>query len=388
MAEAIMNHQTDAFASDPYAAGTALYPDVGPALPEENAEGRLRQTRMIEARRKTEADVPENRPIGTDGASPPSANGTRQPNGVQLVEATPDDFRPIAPSGNPNEAQADVPPRRGTAVDPEPPPGSPEREAAEKEAHPEIGGPFSGLSHWFFGNNEPRSYPFDKIDTASVTPEQFDDVQKILREGKPGTYQIDTKRSFYAGQNFDSRFLVSNITLKLDGELTVEEGGKYTFKGRLGAFPSCRSPMLPRNEITQEDCRRLVLAYIDEINLFSLQSASPTSIGTANPRPSECSRIRSNSDRLMPNSTLRTGKQRPSVRQGDPSSRGAFAQSPTASRHVAPASSQQPAADQMKSSTSYALRRRRSPPRHISRQRPPQDRSERPKALMSSARPG
>ena len=30
---------------------------------------------------------------------------------------------------------------------------------------------------------------------------------------------------------------MGNITLKLDGELTVEEGGKYTFKGRLGALP-------------------------------------------------------------------------------------------------------------------------------------------------------
>jgi hypothetical protein len=51
MAEAILRHQEDAFANDPYAAGTALYPDVGSALPEENTEGRLRQERMIEARR-------------------------------------------------------------------------------------------------------------------------------------------------------------------------------------------------------------------------------------------------------------------------------------------------------------------------------------------------
>jgi hypothetical protein len=29
MAEAIMDHQAEAFAQDPYAAGTALYPNVG-----------------------------------------------------------------------------------------------------------------------------------------------------------------------------------------------------------------------------------------------------------------------------------------------------------------------------------------------------------------------
>jgi len=52
MAEAIMNHQAEAFAKDSYAAGTDLYPDVGPALPEEDAAGRLRQERMIEARRQ------------------------------------------------------------------------------------------------------------------------------------------------------------------------------------------------------------------------------------------------------------------------------------------------------------------------------------------------
>jgi hypothetical protein len=55
MAEAIMGHQAEAFAKDPYVAGTALYPSVGPALSEEDAEGRLRQARMIEVMRGTPA---------------------------------------------------------------------------------------------------------------------------------------------------------------------------------------------------------------------------------------------------------------------------------------------------------------------------------------------
>jgi hypothetical protein len=220
MAESIMRQQVDAFAKDPYAAGTALYPSVGPALPEDNVQGRLQQARMIEAMR------------GTTGFWVPldAKNDTN----VVLAQNT---GPSAAPQPNANGGGSDGPPRRGTAVDPEPPPGNPEREAAEKGASPEIGGPFSGLSHWLFGNNEPRSYPFDKINTTSVAPEQFDDVQKILREGKPGTYQIDTKRGFWAGQDFDSRFLVGNITLRLEGELTVGEGGKYAFKGNLGALP-------------------------------------------------------------------------------------------------------------------------------------------------------
>ena len=45
MAETILRHQDDAFAHDAYAAGTALYPDVGPPL--EDLEGRLFQERTI-----------------------------------------------------------------------------------------------------------------------------------------------------------------------------------------------------------------------------------------------------------------------------------------------------------------------------------------------------
>jgi hypothetical protein len=139
-----------------------------------------------------------------------------------------------------SEPQAKAPPKRGVAVDPEPPPGSEAREAAEekqKELLPEIGGPTSGLSHWLFGGGEPQRYPLDKIDTGSVTPEKFPAVQKILREGKPGTYEVQGTMPFWAGQKFDSRFLVGNITLRIKGKLTIAEGGSYSFQGELGALP-------------------------------------------------------------------------------------------------------------------------------------------------------
>ena len=64
MAEAIMNHQAEAFAKDPYAAGAALYPDVGPALPEEDAEGRLRQTLRVQG----DAQSPSGPVSGLPGA--------------------------------------------------------------------------------------------------------------------------------------------------------------------------------------------------------------------------------------------------------------------------------------------------------------------------------
>jgi hypothetical protein len=75
MAEAIMQHQADAFAKDPYATGTALYPDVGPALPQEDMEGRLRQARMIEARRVSPVSAEEEPTDAPPGALPaPDSN--------------------------------------------------------------------------------------------------------------------------------------------------------------------------------------------------------------------------------------------------------------------------------------------------------------------------
>lgn len=119
MAEAIMNHQADAFAKDPYTAGTTLYPDVGPALPEEDAEGRLRQTRMIETRREVPAssdaeaanvpsraspelasNLPDDAHVQTDGQSPVQ---NADPN---LVLAA--DGQEATPSPDNDEPQGDV----------------------------------------------------------------------------------------------------------------------------------------------------------------------------------------------------------------------------------------------------------------------------------------
>jgi hypothetical protein len=49
--EAIQHAQSEAFARDAFDAGTKLYPDVGPPVPLEDMEGRIRQARTIAARR-------------------------------------------------------------------------------------------------------------------------------------------------------------------------------------------------------------------------------------------------------------------------------------------------------------------------------------------------
>ena len=128
-------------------------------------------------------------------------------------------------------------PARGTAPLPEPPPGSPEHETATKELLPEVDGPLSGLGRWIFRSGKPVRYPFDKIDTTSVIPEQFWEVQEILRRGRPGTYKIDGRKSFWVGKNFDSRFVVGNIRLRIEGDLVIGNRGNYSFKGKLSALP-------------------------------------------------------------------------------------------------------------------------------------------------------
>jgi hypothetical protein len=50
-AKAIQDRQAQAFAKDPFAAGTALYPDVGPPKPIDDIEGRVAQARTIAAYR-------------------------------------------------------------------------------------------------------------------------------------------------------------------------------------------------------------------------------------------------------------------------------------------------------------------------------------------------
>ena len=96
MAEAIMNHQDEAFANDPYAAGAALYPDVGPALPEEDADGRLRQERMIEAMRGSQS------PASSQAVGEPSPG---QDDPFIHVNATPNDTAPVPSSdGEPDAA--------------------------------------------------------------------------------------------------------------------------------------------------------------------------------------------------------------------------------------------------------------------------------------------
>jgi hypothetical protein len=178
-AEAIMNHQTEAFAKDPYAAGTALYPNVGLALPAEDADGRLRQTRMIEARRGTPALTSQD---GNDATtSQPEAelipvNLPSEPQATVPARVEEDLNADSSPSHDAQIAQAapgDSPPSRGIAPPTEPPFHDPTLEKAFQE--------FPGkellLSNgkWVADPNSPTGYvmtPFNDLKDVAAAAER------------------------------------------------------------------------------------------------------------------------------------------------------------------------------------------------------------------------
>jgi hypothetical protein len=172
-AEAIMNQQADAFARDPYAAGTALYPEVGPPLPEEDAEGRLTQVRMIEARRG----------IAPPAASPEESVAPRRDANLTPVELSPNEETrrstsdadgTLVPSdsqiaqGAPHDLAIDAP-RRGIGPPTEPPSNDPDIEKAFQE--------FPGeellLSNgkWVVDPDSPTGYvmtPFNDLNSVAM----------------------------------------------------------------------------------------------------------------------------------------------------------------------------------------------------------------------------
>ena len=83
---AIQDRQAEAFAKDPFAAGTALYPDVGPPKPIDDMAGRIAQARAIAAYR----GVP---------VVPFTAYASGMPQEQQavqaLVDSLPDDMKPV-----------------------------------------------------------------------------------------------------------------------------------------------------------------------------------------------------------------------------------------------------------------------------------------------------
>jgi len=155
-AEAIRERQAEAFATDAFSAGTALYPDVGPPKPVDDLPGRIAQARAIAAYR----GIPVV-PFTADQIATLRrrlAEGTPQEQAAvrTLVDVLPGDVRPALDGPSPNQSQTygidveasmkaarelrgqgddeNATGRQGTVHASEPPPDSAEYRAADTEA--------------------------------------------------------------------------------------------------------------------------------------------------------------------------------------------------------------------------------------------------------------
>lgn len=76
---------------------------------------------------------------------------------------------------------------------------------------------------------------FQDVDTSAVTPTYFDAFNKKLAGASPGSeIKIDAKQPFSTG-GAEAAYL-GNITLRMQGVLSVGEKGSWTFKGSLKSY--------------------------------------------------------------------------------------------------------------------------------------------------------
>jgi hypothetical protein len=101
---------------------------------------------------------------------------------------------------------------------------------------PIVEGPVAALGHYITGSRSPIQYPFANIDTSSIQPSKFTAVSKAIATGIPGQYSINANLG-YSTSDFSSAAFVGRIVLNLQGILTVNPDGSYSFEGTLGALP-------------------------------------------------------------------------------------------------------------------------------------------------------
>jgi hypothetical protein len=176
MAEAIMSRQIDAFSRDLYAAGTALYPEVGPPRPETDANGRLAQVRMIEARRGVAAPIRQDDEIAAPARESKLTPANLSPEDEARASSALSDPLSDVASGDAQIAQAvpDDPrstdaPRRGAAPPTEPPPNDP----ATEKAFQDFDGENLLLSNgkWVVDPGSPTGYvitPFNDLKSVAA----------------------------------------------------------------------------------------------------------------------------------------------------------------------------------------------------------------------------
>lgn len=91
----------------------------------------------------------------------------------------------------------------------------------------------NGLTHYIAGSGTPLDLQFSEINTPNVNATYFPQVQDLLNSGQSGQYIIDTRMPYTTSNTFE---ILGNITLRLQGTLTIDESGSWSFNGTLKSF--------------------------------------------------------------------------------------------------------------------------------------------------------
>jgi hypothetical protein len=86
--------------------------------------------------------------------------------------------------------------------------------------------------HYLEGGGDPLQIPFGQLDTDGLMPTDFGAFRDAIGQGT-GVYSIDGRLVYTErGDNF---FIVGDVTLRLQGTLTIQDGG-WKFSGSVKAF--------------------------------------------------------------------------------------------------------------------------------------------------------
>jgi uncharacterized protein RhaS with RHS repeats len=94
----------------------------------------------------------------------------------------------------------------------------------------------TALAHFMGGSGKPLTYDFNKIDTRSVGPSNFSDINSALGSSKAGTVAIDQKIKYTVPGA--AHYTLGDISLRAQGTVTTfcVETCVSSFEGTLKAY--------------------------------------------------------------------------------------------------------------------------------------------------------
>lgn len=91
----------------------------------------------------------------------------------------------------------------------------------------------SAFEHYEGGSGTALRVNFNDVDTSGVKPSDFNDVKDLISDGQNGLHPINDRMAYSTVG--DHKLLLGNITLRLQGNLTLTDGG-FGFSGTLKSY--------------------------------------------------------------------------------------------------------------------------------------------------------